>query len=131
MNIVSQRLKTELFQWCIMLSNGKCVFLLHRTGIPGFRVVPWGLRRLLNYVKEKYNNPPVYIMGNGYGETSGDVQDADRVSHVKDYLQAVLKGHYQHVVYFTADSFKYLLLFDISLISRQYYPFRHCCYLFR
>lgn len=28
-------------------------------------VVPWGIRKLLNYVKEKYHNPPIYITENG------------------------------------------------------------------
>lgn len=28
-------------------------------------VVPWGIRKVLNYIAERYNNPPIYIMENG------------------------------------------------------------------
>lgn len=28
-------------------------------------VVPWGIRKVLNYIAERYDNPPVYITENG------------------------------------------------------------------
>lgn len=28
-------------------------------------VVPWGIRKLINYVAKRYNNPPIYVTENG------------------------------------------------------------------
>jgi beta-glucosidase len=28
-------------------------------------IVPWGMRKVMNYIKERYNSPPVYITENG------------------------------------------------------------------
>ena len=28
-------------------------------------VVPWGIRRVLNYIAQRYNNPPIYVTENG------------------------------------------------------------------
>ncbi len=28
-------------------------------------VVPWGIRKVLNYIAQRYNNPPIYVTENG------------------------------------------------------------------
>jgi len=51
-------------------------------------IVPSGMRKLMNYVKERYNSPPVYITENGkitYSETCWNI--------FLDYICA-LKAHY-------------------------------------
>jgi beta-glucosidase/6-phospho-beta-glucosidase/beta-galactosidase len=45
------------------------------------QVVPWGFRKLLNWIAKEYNNPPVLITENGYSD-HGELNDRDRV----DYL---------------------------------------------
>nr|VDD04771.1 unnamed protein product [Brassica oleracea] len=60
---------------------------------------PEGFRRLLNYVKDKYNNPIVYIKENGIndyddGTKSRDeiLNDTFRISYLTDHLQQLHKA---------------------------------------
>lgn len=50
---------------------------------PSVRIVPWGFRKLINWVKNQYNNPLVYITENGIGDDSGTLQDDERVLFLK------------------------------------------------
>lgn len=47
---------------------------------PWLKVVPWGFRKLLNWIKEKYDNPLVYVTENGYAD-SGELQDVSRIDY--------------------------------------------------
>lgn len=53
-------------------------------------IVPWGIRKLANYVKEKYGNPLVIITENGMDDQNRSVekglQDEKRISYHRDYL---------------------------------------------
>lgn len=51
--------------------------------------MPWGFYNLLTKIKEDYNNPPVYITENGYS-TYGGLDDDDRISYLRKYLDAML-----------------------------------------
>lgn len=55
-------------------------------------VVPWGCKKMLHWIKERYNNPNIYITENGcaYPDelTNGEVNDTDRLEFYKTYLQA-------------------------------------------
>jgi hypothetical protein len=44
------------------------------------QVVPWGLRKELNYIAKQYNNPPLIITENGFSDHGG-LQDTDRVHY--------------------------------------------------
>ncbi|PWA58667.1 beta glucosidase 41 [Artemisia annua] len=57
------------------------------------RIVPWGLRKLAVYIKEKYGNPPVIITENGMDDPNKSridldeaLQDDKRISYHRDYL---------------------------------------------
>ncbi|XP_024966551.1 putative beta-glucosidase 41 isoform X4 [Cynara cardunculus var. scolymus] len=57
------------------------------------RIVPWGLRKLAVYIKEKYGNPPVIITENGMDDPNKAhidldeaLQDDKRISYHTDYL---------------------------------------------
>lgn len=56
-------------------------------------VVPWGLRELLLWIKDRYGNPPVYITENGCATpdevVNGKVDDPRRVNYLKGYIGAV------------------------------------------
>ncbi|EOY12675.1 Beta glucosidase 41 isoform 1 [Theobroma cacao] len=57
------------------------------------RVVPWGIRKLARYVKDKYGNPPVIITENGMDDLNSPfinmkkaLQDDKRIKFHRDYL---------------------------------------------
>jgi beta-glucosidase/6-phospho-beta-glucosidase/beta-galactosidase len=45
-----------------------------------FQVVPWGFRKELNWIKNEYNNPPVFITENGFSDYGG-LNDTGRVHY--------------------------------------------------
>ncbi|XP_055701293.1 myrosinase 1-like [Phlebotomus papatasi] len=53
------------------------------------RVVPFGMHKLLNWIRNEYNNPPVYVTENGYSDFGG-TKDLERVNYYNSYLDAVL-----------------------------------------
>uniref|UniRef100_H2SKB4 Lactase n=1 Tax=Takifugu rubripes TaxID=31033 RepID=H2SKB4_TAKRU len=64
------------------------------TAISNQRAVAWGLRRLLNWIKEEYGNPEVYVTENGVAtdkKTSWD--DSARVFYYKTYIDEALKAY--------------------------------------
>lgn len=56
------------------------------------QVVPWGIRRVLNFIKNNYGNPPVIITENGVSDTNGTLEDNGRVAYYRDYINNILKG---------------------------------------
>lgn len=68
------------------------------------KVVPWGLNRILNWIKNHYNNPPVVITENGFSD-KGELEDRDRADYYKSYLSELLKARIEdgcNVVGYTA-----------------------------
>lgn len=64
------------------------------TAISNQRAAAWGLRRLLNWIKEEYGNPQLYVTENGVAtdqKTSWD--DSARVFYYKTYIDEALKGN--------------------------------------
>lgn len=63
-------------------------------------VVPWGLREMLLWIKDRYGNPPIYITENGCATPDvildGKCEDPRRISFLKGYLggvhEAIAKG---------------------------------------
>jgi beta-galactosidase len=55
-------------------------------------VVPWGCTKLLQWLSNRYGNPPIYITENGFTTpdelVDGAVNDQDRIDYTKEYLQA-------------------------------------------
>jgi beta-glucosidase/6-phospho-beta-glucosidase/beta-galactosidase len=53
--------------------------LFNRTASTWLRITPWGIRRMLNWIKERYNNPDVIITENGMSDRSGFLDDSMRI----------------------------------------------------
>ncbi|XP_026184945.1 klotho [Mastacembelus armatus] len=56
-------------------------------------VVPWGLRKALNWVKEHYSDVPVYVMANGVQEDPAHFKDSLRVYYLYNYINEALKAY--------------------------------------
>ncbi|XP_025828888.1 myrosinase 1-like [Agrilus planipennis] len=54
-------------------------------------VVPWGFRRLLNWIRVKYNNPLVFVTENGYPD-KGELNDEARIRYHNQYLTELLNS---------------------------------------
>lgn len=70
------------------------------TGVYHFRVVPWGMRRLLAFIKNNYKNPAVYVTENGCmvpGEYTMTLEqrlnDDFRISFYRRYINEALKAN--------------------------------------
>jgi len=62
-------------------------------------VVPWGFGKLLNWVKVRYNNPPIVITENGVAAPNEDtlplqdiVNDNFRINYLSTYIDNVKKA---------------------------------------
>jgi beta-glucosidase len=58
----------------------------------GWSIVPWGCRKLLNWIDERYQSPEIIITENGCASDDrveeGNVLDPVRIEFIKDYLGA-------------------------------------------
>uniref|UniRef100_A0A674JES5 Lactase n=1 Tax=Terrapene triunguis TaxID=2587831 RepID=A0A674JES5_9SAUR len=57
------------------------------------KVTPFGFRKILRWIKEEYNNPPIYVTENGISER-GDLgfNDTWRIHYYKSYINEALKA---------------------------------------
>uniref|UniRef100_A0A3B4ZZ26 Lactase n=1 Tax=Stegastes partitus TaxID=144197 RepID=A0A3B4ZZ26_9TELE len=63
------------------------------TAYAGQRAVAWGLRRLLNWIKEEYGNPQIYVSENGVPSPYPiTLDDIERVFYYKTYIDEALKA---------------------------------------
>ncbi|KAF5307523.1 hypothetical protein FQR65_LT06878 [Abscondita terminalis] len=54
-----------------------------------FKTVPWGLRKILKWLKNTYNEIDIYITENGYAGRE-ELDDPVRISYHKSYLRSIL-----------------------------------------
>ncbi|KAM0947212.1 putative beta-glucosidase [Dioscorea sansibarensis] len=62
-------------------------------------IVPWGIRKVLNYIAKKYRNLPIYVTENGMDDEDCEtasieefLDDKKRVGYFKGYLAAVAQA---------------------------------------
>jgi beta-glucosidase len=57
------------------------------------RVVPWGFRKLLNWLKNTYGSPEIYVTENGFADyPDTGLQDNGRVTYYREYINQMLKA---------------------------------------
>ncbi|XP_068893491.1 myrosinase 1-like [Tenebrio molitor] len=56
-----------------------------------FRVVPWGIRKAVNWISKTYDNPEIFITENGYPDAGG-LEDDRRINYHKEYLSNLLEA---------------------------------------
>ncbi|KAK5649856.1 hypothetical protein RI129_000885 [Pyrocoelia pectoralis] len=61
------------------------------SAVAWFHDVPWGFRRLLNWIRREYNNPPLFVTENGYPDV-GQHNDSGRIHYLQGYLDELLKA---------------------------------------
>ncbi|XP_075924108.1 lactase/phlorizin hydrolase-like [Petromyzon marinus] len=63
------------------------------------RSVPWGMRRLLNFIDREYGGPEVWVTENGWSDHEEDgLDDAERIFYHHTYVNEVFKAlHLDHV----------------------------------
>ena len=59
----------------------------------GWFVVPWGFRKMLNWIHERYHGLPIYVTENGTALANNDVEtaidDTERADFIKGYTDAM------------------------------------------
>jgi beta-glucosidase/6-phospho-beta-glucosidase/beta-galactosidase len=61
------------------------------SGSSWLKVVPSGLRNVLNWINTKYHNPSIIITENGFSD-KGEIHDQGRIDFYKKYLRALLEA---------------------------------------
>uniref|UniRef100_A0A0S7EH84 Putative glycosyl hydrolase n=1 Tax=Chrysomela populi TaxID=154003 RepID=A0A0S7EH84_CHRPP len=56
---------------------------------PWLVVTPWGIQKLLRWIKNEYNNPRIIITENGYSDYDGTLDDVDRINYILQYLSGI------------------------------------------
>ncbi|KAK7505054.1 hypothetical protein BaRGS_00003624 [Batillaria attramentaria] len=57
--------------------------------------VPWGLRKLLKFIKTNYGSPVVYITENGFSDATGTFHDEGRIQYIPVSEDGVdIRGYY-------------------------------------
>lgn len=68
------------------------------SGSAWLKISPFGFRRILNFIKEEYGNPPIIITENGISERGQvDLNDSQRSHYYEKYLNQVLKGTKENI----------------------------------
>lgn len=97
------------------------------TGIPSMFVVPDGIEKAIMYVMQRYNNTPIYVTENGYGQKKSNVasaseliNDTKRIEFLEAYLSSVASALRQganvrgYFVWSLMDSFEWVFGYSIA-----------------
>ncbi|XP_050512620.1 myrosinase 1-like isoform X1 [Diabrotica virgifera virgifera] len=60
-----------------------------KSATPWLRVVPWGLRKTLNWIKNIYGDIPILITENGVSDNASSLEDDTRVDYYQQHLSSL------------------------------------------
>ncbi|CAH0564482.1 unnamed protein product [Brassicogethes aeneus] len=60
------------------------------TAQPQFKIVPWGTRQMLKWIKETYDSPEIFFTENGMADNGTSLDDQLRIKFYREQLKAVL-----------------------------------------
>ncbi|CAB3365157.1 Hypothetical predicted protein [Cloeon dipterum] len=58
---------------------------------PWLKVVPWGFRKLVNWINNEYNGVRLLVTENGYADL-GEINDVDRANYYTSYINELMKA---------------------------------------
>ncbi|CAH0556472.1 unnamed protein product [Brassicogethes aeneus] len=67
------------------------------TANPLFKMVPWGTRQMLRWIKEHYNSPEIFITENGCADKDA-LDDQLRIKYYREHLKSILDSMYEDKV---------------------------------
>lgn len=70
----------------------QCSVCSFRAASKWLYVVPFGIRRVIAWTRDHYGNIPIYVTENGYSDSTGTLEDDDRIDYYKHYINQVLQG---------------------------------------
>ncbi|XP_010523947.1 PREDICTED: beta-glucosidase 3-like [Tarenaya hassleriana] len=72
---------------------GVDIIFIGNSSLMEYQVFPWGLEEVLEYLKQTYSNPLIYILENGKPmEHKSPLHDTPRVEYISSYMGAVLNS---------------------------------------
>ena len=69
-----------------------CFLQTYSSASPWLYVAPFGMRKIVNWAKDHYNNPEIIIFENGYSDSQGNLDDLQRIYYFKHYINELLKA---------------------------------------
>ncbi|OIT33098.1 beta-glucosidase 18 [Nicotiana attenuata] len=80
------------------VQNEDGAFVGDQMGMPGLYVVPQGIEEIVDYIKKRYNNMPIFVTENGYASIDKQeegyelVKDIKRIKYHKAYLASLARS---------------------------------------
>ncbi|KAJ8923929.1 hypothetical protein NQ315_006705 [Exocentrus adspersus] len=66
-----------------------------QAAIDWFRIVPWGIGKLLKWIKATYGDLEIMITENGVSDRNGTLEDDHRIRYLKLYMSHLLDAMYE------------------------------------
>ncbi|XP_057460635.1 beta-glucosidase 18-like isoform X2 [Actinidia eriantha] len=90
--------KSEILGFSYITGERNGVPIGEPAGMVGMYIVPRGMEEIIDYIKERYHNKPIFVLENGYAQRQQDLQvqdsldDIKRVEFHKAYLSSLARA---------------------------------------